>query len=127
VVFFCGFVVGFCGQDFVFEVSEGDGIAIGGYFSDELLFAGVEAYAFVLRAGVFSFLRIAVVLGTACGAEVCLSIVEAVMVDVVNDAAGRDFYDTAVHVNGGRCFSCGGVALGVKCVAVFGNVPFVFA
>ena len=48
------------------------------------------------------------------------------MVDVVNDAALGDFYDTAVHVNGGRVFSCGGVALGVKCVAVFSDVPFVF-
>ncbi len=48
------------------------------------------------------------------------------MVDVVNDAAGGDFYDTAVHVNGGRVFSCGGVALGVKSVAVLSNVPFAF-
>ncbi len=127
MVFFCGFVVGLSGLDFVFEISEGDGIAVGGYFSDKLLFAGVEAYAFILRAGVFSFFRIAVVLGATCGAEVCLSIVETVMVDVVNDMAGRDFYYTAVHVNRGRCFSCGGVALSVKGIAVFGNVPFVFA
>ncbi len=49
------------------------------------------------------------------------------MVDVVNNMAGRDFYDTAVHVNGGRVFSGGGVALGVKCVAVLSDVPFVFA
>ena len=68
----------------------------------------------------------AVVLGAGCRAEVCLSIVEAVMIDVVNDEAGGDFYDTAVHVNWGGVFSCGGVALGVKSVAVFSNVPFVF-
>ena len=48
------------------------------------------------------------------------------MIDVVNDEAGRDFYDTAVHVNWGRVFSCGGVAFGVKGVAVLSNVPFVF-
>ena len=48
------------------------------------------------------------------------------MIDVVNDPAGRDFYYTAVHVNGGRVFSCGGIALGVKCVAVLRDVPFVF-
>ena len=47
------------------------------------------------------------------------------MVDVVNDAAGGDFYYTAVHVNGGRVFSCGGIALDVKCVAVLSNVPSV--
>ena len=68
----------------------------------------------------------AVVLGACRGAEVRLSIVEAVMVDVVNDAAGGNFYYTAVHVNGTRVFSCGGVALGVTSVAVLSNVPFVF-
>jgi len=127
VVFFCGFVVGFCGQDFVSEVTELDGIAIGGNFGNELLFAGIVAYTFVFRAGVFSFFRVAVVLGAGRGAEVRLSIVEAVMIDVVNDTARGDFYYTAVHVNGGRVFSCRGVALGVKSVAVLSNVPFVFA
>ena len=49
------------------------------------------------------------------------------MVDVVNDAAGGDFYDTAVHVNGTRVFSCGGVSLGVRSVAVLSDMPFIFA
>jgi len=49
------------------------------------------------------------------------------MVYVVNDAAGRDFYYAAVHVNGTRIFSCWGVALGVKCIAVLSYVPFIFA
>lgn len=127
MVFFGGFIVCLCGPDFVLEVAEVDGIAIGGYFGDELLFARIVAYAFVFRAGVFSFLRIAVVLCAACGAQVCPAIVEAVMVNMVNDMAGRDFYYTAVHIDGGRYFSCGGVALGVKGIAVFGHVPFVFA
>jgi len=48
------------------------------------------------------------------------------MIDVVNDEVRRDFYYEAVHVNGDRVFSCGGVALGVKSVAVLSNVPFVF-
>ena len=126
MVFFCGFVVGFCGLDFVFEVSESDGFAIGCDFSNELLFARIEAYAFILRACIFSFLRISIVLGAACGAKVRLSIIEAVMVDVVNDAAGRNFYYTAVHVNGARVFSGGSVSLGVKCVAVLRNMPSVF-
>ena len=126
MVFFCSFVVGFCGLDFIFEVSECDGFAIGGDFGDELLFAGVEAYTFIFRVGVFSFFGVAIVLGPACGAEVCLSIIETVMVDVVNDVAGRNFNYTAMHVNWGGCFSCWGVAFGVEGVAIFGNVPFVF-
>ena len=47
MIFFCGFVVGFCGLDFVFEIAEGDGIAIGCDFSDETLLAGVPIYALV--------------------------------------------------------------------------------
>ncbi|MDT8300730.1 MAG: hypothetical protein RQ760_04540 [Sedimentisphaerales bacterium] len=121
----CG-IISFCGFDFVVEVSEGDGFAVCGDFGDELFFAGVEAYAFVFRAGVFSFFRVAVVLGAGGRAEVCPAIVETVMVDMVNNIAGRDFYDTAMHVNGGRVFSCGGVALGVKSVAIFSEVPIVF-
>ena len=126
MVFFGSGIICLCGLDFIVEVPEGDGIAIGGYFGDELLFTGVEAYAFIFGAGVFSFLGIAVILGAACGAKVRLSIVEAVMVDVVNDAAGRNFYNTAVHINRCRVFSCGGVALGVEGIAIFCNVPFVF-
>ena len=48
------------------------------------------------------------------------------MVNVVNDVAGRDFNQTAVHINGSGIFPRGGVSLGVEGVAVFGNVPFVF-
>ena len=47
MVFFGGFVVGFCGFDFVFEVTEGDSIAVGGDFSDETLLAGVPIYTLV--------------------------------------------------------------------------------
>jgi len=125
VIFFGGVVVGLGGLDFVFEVSECDGIAIGGNFSNELIFAGVEAYTFISGTCVFSFFGVAVVLGAGCGAQVCLSIVKAVMIDVVNDEVRGDFYYEAVHINGCRVFSCGGVALGVKSVAVLSDVPFV--
>ena len=47
VVFFSGFVVGLCGLDFVFEVSERYCIAIGCDFSNETLLAGVPIYTFV--------------------------------------------------------------------------------
>ncbi len=47
VVFFGGFVVGFCGLDFIFEVTERYCIAIGGNFSNETLLAGVPIYTLV--------------------------------------------------------------------------------
>ena len=68
MVFFCGIVVGFCGFDFIVEISEGDGFAVGGNVGNELLFAGGEAYTFIFRAGVFSFFRVAVILGAGCRA-----------------------------------------------------------
>jgi len=72
MIFSGRFVVGFRGLDFIFEVSERDGIAISGNFSNELLFAGIEAYTFISGTGVFSFFGVAVVLGAGCGAQVCL-------------------------------------------------------
>jgi hypothetical protein len=47
------------------------------------------------------------------------------MIDMVNQHAWTGFYDIPVHVNGSGDFSCGGVTLGVKGAAVFGDVPFV--
>ena len=51
------------------------------------------------------------------------------MIDVVNDEAGRDFYYVAVHITGDGAFDifAGCVALGVKGIAIFSNVPFVSA
>lgn len=67
----------------------------------------------------------AVVLSTGSGADVRLSIIEAVIVYVIDDEAGRDFYYTAVHVDGWRLVlsSDPGVALCVEGVSVFGDVP----
>lgn len=70
----------------------------------------------------------AIILGAGCRADIGLSIVQAVMIDVVRHHAGRDLHYLAVHVDGNAAsFSAErGVALGVKGVAVLGNVPFVF-
>ena len=70
-----GVVVGLCGFALVFEVAEGDGITISGNFRYPLLVAGVPAYTFVSGASVFSFLGVAVILGTGYKAKIGLSIV----------------------------------------------------
>ena len=62
-----------------------------------------------------------------CGAEVCLSIVQAVMVDVVAEHSGRDVDDQMVHVGVFSLFSLAvrqGVD-GVPGVRAFVGVPFV--
>jgi len=70
---------------------------------------------------------VAVVLGAGCEAEVFLSIIEAVVIDVVDDEPGGDVHYLAVHVDGGwSCVSAGGgISFGVEGVGVFGEVPFV--
>jgi len=69
------------------------------------------------------------VLSEGCGAEVCLSVVEAVVVDVVDEHSGRNFDDEIVHLGvlSGHGFAvCEGMD-GVICVGGFVGVPFVFA
>ena len=66
-----------------------------------------------------------------CDSEVCLSVVESVVIDVVDDHAGRDFDYVAVHEVGEVRFFIAGRAgpLGIICAGglVFGGVPFVVA
>jgi len=50
-------------------------------------------------AFVFGFFSVAIVLSAGCKAEVGLSIIQAVMVDVVNHESGRDIYYLAVHID----------------------------
>jgi len=72
---------------------------------------------------------VAVVLGAAGRAEVCLSIVEAVVVDVVDEHSGWNFDDEIVHLGvlSGLLFAVGERTDGVKGVGGFVGVPFVFA
>ena len=63
------------------------------------------------------------------GSEVCLSVVESVLIDVVDDHAGRDFDYAAVHKVGEIRFVIASWAcsLGIICAGglVFDDVPFV--
>lgn len=69
----------------------------------------------------------AIVLGAGGRADIGLSVVQAVTIDVVGHHAGRDLHYLAVHVNGDTVCSSAerGVALGVEGVAVLGDVPLV--
>ena len=72
---------------------------------------------------------VSVVLCACCGAEVCLSIVQAVMIYVVNEHVVGDFEDLAVHLDDDSLavFLEVGVADGVKGACASGDMPFVFA
>ena len=65
------------------------------------------------------------ILGAGCRTEVRLSVIEAVMIDMVNDKTRRNFYYLSVHVNSGfLVFFTGDFTPGVKGVDTFADVPF---
>jgi len=76
----------------------------------------------------FEFFSVPDVLRACCGAEVCLSIVEAVVVDVVDEHSGWNFDDEIVHLGvfSGQLFAVCERMDGVKGVGGFVDVPFVF-
>ena len=69
-----------------------------------------------------------IVLGVGGEAEVGLSIVEAIIVYVVDDKSGGRVHYLAVHIDGGcpALLTDSGIAFGVEGVGVFGDLPFVF-
>ena len=73
--FFCGFVVRFCGFDFVFEVAEVVGFFVVCYLGGPFIYFFVPMYAFVAgairRGGIYVFC----VLGEGTQAEVFLLVV----------------------------------------------------
>ena len=124
----CGLVVGLGGGELILEISDGGSLAIRADLGDPAFFPAVPGDAFVSGgAGLSDSSGVAVVLGAGGRADIGLAIVQAVMIDVVRHHAGRDLYYLAVHVNGNAGPFCAerGVALGVKGVAVLGDVPLV--
>jgi hypothetical protein len=70
----------------------------------------------------------AVVLFACCRAEVCLSIIKAVMIYVVNEYMMRDFEDLAVHLDDEPfpAILQAGCPHGIESATACGDVPFVF-
>ena len=86
MIFLRRLIISSCGLDFVFEMAYGDGFAIGRNFGNPFFLASVPGDAFVFRcAGVHSSYYVAAVLLVGCEAKIGLSIIKAVIVDVVND------------------------------------------
>jgi len=124
----CGLVVGLGGGELILEISDGGSLAIRADLGDPAFFPAVPGDAFVSGgAGLSDSSGVAIILGAGGRADIGLSVVQAVMIDVVRHHTGRDLHYLAVHVNGDTASVSAerGVALGVEGVAVFGDVPFV--
>ena len=100
VEFFCGGVVCAGGVGFVCEVAEVAGFAGGGDLGGPFFLVFVPVDAFVAGGGFCGFFLVAAVLGECGQAEVGSAVVEAVVVDVVDEQVGRGVEYLAVHFDG---------------------------
>lgn len=88
MVLFCGAIVGLCGFDFRVEVAEREVLVVENNGGDPFFIVFVPTDAFELRGGWRGILSTVVaVLSVGCGAEVCLAIIEAIAVSMVNEEA----------------------------------------
>ncbi len=101
MVFFGDGVVCFCGFDFIVEVTNCFAFSIKIYLYIPFLSVFVPSYTLVFRIKIIrlNVSSVAAVLLGRCRAQVCFSIIEAVMVDMVNEKmVGRVDYFT-MHPN----------------------------
>jgi hypothetical protein len=127
VVLFCGFVVCLCRVDLVFEAANVDRPAMGadshGPFSGGLS----EGYALVLRCCAAEFSPVACILRTGGGSEISLSIIDAIVINMIDEHSVRNFNEVAMHSQSlfltGFCDWCGAGCIEVA--GAFNVVPFI--
>ncbi len=116
MVFFGGGVVGFCGFDFIVEITNCFAFAVKIYLHIPFLSVFVPRNTLVFRIKIIrlNVSSVAAVLLGRCRAEVGFSIVEAVMVDMVNEKmVGRVDYFT-MHPNTDSFFAGPDSPAGIK-------------
>jgi len=111
VIFSSRSIVGTGGVDFVIKVAEVVGLVIAGYRGCPFLVPFVPADAFVFRGFRPDVAEVAAVLGKGADAEVLLPVIQAVVVNVVNDQMVRGVEDFAVHFDAFAVFFASGVVI----------------
>ena len=106
-----GFVVRFGGVELVIEVAEVVGLVLEADSGRPFAVSFVPADTFVFRARLGSPAGVSAVLGEGAQPQVLLSVVQAVMVDVVHDQVVRGLHDFAVHLDALAAGFSGGVAI----------------
>lgn len=95
-----GFVVCLCGLHFVVEGAYESAPSFVAYLGIPFLRLVLEAYTFVLRGWVlFEVYAVVTVLPVCCGSQVSFSIVEPVVVDVIDVQFVRRIENIAVHLD----------------------------
>jgi len=91
VIFASSAVICLSSFDFVFEIANFSSDAIRSDTCNPSFLAAVPAYAFIVRTeSVFGFSGVSIVLGDGGQTKIGLSIVKAIMIDVVNNEAIAD-------------------------------------
>ena len=131
MVFSCGFIIRLCGVELVVEVADELRFVIYHDSHGPSVLALVPGQALIVRVVVISVDLAAVsgVLGLGGGAKVGPSIVQAVMVDMVNEHAIGHFEDRAVHFEDDSLLAepLAGIAYGVKRAPGADDMPFILA
>ena len=123
-----GFVICLSGLDFISEISGGFVMVVIAYLDLPFLLVFVPCYPLVFRGRIFSVgvWLVEVVLCKCCRAEICLSIIQAVMVYMVNDKVSWWIDNRAVHFYKKSLFPDLFSSTCIKGVSALGSIPFVF-
>ena len=100
MILFCGLIVCLCGVYFAVEGADEFALAVIAYLGSPFLFLFLEAYSFIFRGWILSEMYAVVgVLLVCCGPQVGYAIVEAVMVDMIDEQMAGWIEDLAVHLD----------------------------
>ena len=126
MVFFCGFVVCLSGLFFVFERSDEFLLSVIAYNYSPFLYLFDPTDSSIFRGLILSkVFSVVVILRACCGSEICFSIVQAVMIDVVDEEiVGRADYFT-VHHDRNILFAGSFGSAGIEGVLALDDTPFV--
>jgi hypothetical protein len=104
VVFSSSFIIGESSGYFGVEVAEPDFFPIKADIGAPATFSLVKTNSDKTRRRVFSFSFVAVILGAGRQTEIFPAVIEAVVIFMVNQKAGRRFHNLPVHTDNFCCF-----------------------
>jgi len=126
VVLFCGLVVCLCGLDFVIEISETYVLLFMAYNGTPLLSVLPPTDSSIFRGFSLSELSpVAGVLRVCCQTEIGFSIVQAVMINVVDYEVARRVEYVTVHTERKILFADSFVPYGIEGICILDGMPFV--
>ena len=127
MVLFCGVVVCLCGFYLFFEAADVDWLAFGANSSGPLSSGLSEGDALIPGCCSAEFSPVACILRTGGGSEISLSIIDAIVINMIDEHSVGNFNEVAMHSQNlfltGFCDWCGPDCIEVA--GAFNVVPFI--